>query len=45
VAHACDPSSLGGRDVEDHSLRSAQIVSETLSHAIKAEYGHVLPQF
>jgi hypothetical protein len=28
VAQACNPSYLGGRDQEDHSLRSAQVKKE-----------------
>jgi hypothetical protein len=33
VAHACNPSYLGGRDQEDHGLKPApgKIVRETLS--------------
>jgi hypothetical protein len=31
VAHACNPSSSGGRDQEDCGLRPTEIKSETLS--------------
>jgi hypothetical protein len=31
VAHICNPSYLGGRDQEDHSLRPVQAKSKTLT--------------